>query len=97
MHSVAGAGVNVWGLPPRLRDLPTSPGGQRRPTPLRKKKTGNPAQVGSRTGSPASGRVRGTPRPPMQPLDPTDMVHGQGKDPKGPGDRKVRLSRICLG
>lgn len=38
MHSVAGAGVNVWGLPPPLRDLPTSPGGQRRPTPLRKKK-----------------------------------------------------------
>lgn len=28
MHSVAGGGVNVWGLPPPLRDLPTSAGGQ---------------------------------------------------------------------
>lgn len=25
------------------------------------------------------------------------MVHGQGEDPKGPGRRKVRLSRIRLG
>lgn len=66
IHAVAGGGVNVWGLPPPLRDLPTSPWGPAK-THFSRKKTGNPAQVESRTGSPASGRVRGAPRPPSNP------------------------------
>lgn len=96
MRPGAGAGVTVWGLSPPLRDLPTSARGPGR-THFSRMKTGNPAQVGPRTGSPAFGRVRGTPRPPKQPPDPTDMVHGQVEDPSGSGGWRTRLSRICLG
>ena len=93
---VAGDKVNVWALSRPLRDLPTSPEGPGK-SHFSRKKTGNPAQVGARTGSPAFGRVRGAPSPPGQPPDPVDMVHDQGKNPCGSGDRMRRLSRFCLG
>ena len=61
MHPVAG-GRLMSGVFLCRSESPLRPGVQGK-THFSRKKTGKPAQVGARTGSPSFGRVRGAPRP----------------------------------